>query len=145
VRQGQGSGAVEHGIHLLQTDIVDGETHQGVLHDGVVQLVLAALGAQSGVLSHSDSLVVHKHAAAGGLELLGQLGHDGLLLAENLCVRHLEFTSVEIESNFSDADATKKLFSHSKQANTAQRISSRCGCILGRISGLRPPAVFEHD
>ncbi|EHM53760.1 hypothetical protein HMPREF0372_00853 [Flavonifractor plautii ATCC 29863] len=56
----------------------------------------------------------------------------------------MEFTSVEIESNFSDADATKKLFSHSKQAKTAQRILSRCGCILGRISGLRPPAVFEH-
>ena len=41
----------QDGIHLLQTHIVDGETHQGVLHDGVVQLVLAALGAQSGVLS----------------------------------------------------------------------------------------------
>src|SRR5699024_7737120 len=76
-------------------------------------------------------------ATAGGLELLGQLSHDGLLLTENLCVRHLEFTSVEIESNFSDADATKKPFSHSKHAKTAQRISFRCGCILGRNDGWR--------
>ena len=60
---GQGRGAVEGAVHLLHTDTVDGEADQGVLHNGIVHLILAALGAQGGVFSHGDTLVVHQNAA----------------------------------------------------------------------------------
>ena len=56
-----------------------------------IPIILAQLGAQSGVLSHGDALVVHQHAAGGTLQLLLQSGHDGLLLRKDLCVRHIWF------------------------------------------------------
>jgi len=34
---------------------------------------------------------------------------------------------------------------HCFRAKTKTAQNNGIGCILGRISGLRPPAVFEHD
>ena len=84
----QGGCAVEQAVQLVHAAVVDGELEQGVLHHGVLDVVLAQLGAQSGVLGHSDALVVHQHTGGGVLQLIGQIGHNGLLLAENLCIRH---------------------------------------------------------
>ena len=84
----------DRGLHAA---VVDGETDQGVLHDGVIHVVLAQLGAQSGILGHGDALIVHQNAAGGALNLLSQISDDSLLLAENLCVRHVGFTSRKIK------------------------------------------------
>ena len=93
--QSQRSGAVQALAQLTQTGALHGEPGQGVLHNGVLNLVLTQLVAESGIFRHSDALIVDQDAGGGVLQLLGQLGHNGLLRFQNFCVGHLGFTSRE--------------------------------------------------
>ena len=45
------------------------------------------LTAQGGVLRHGDALVIHKNTGRGLVQTLAESFHDGLFLAEYLCVR----------------------------------------------------------
>ncbi len=77
--QSQRRGAVEQIVQLVQAGVVEGKAEQGVLDNGVIDAVLPALSAQRGVLLNGDALVIHEHAGGSFLDLLSQLGHDGLL------------------------------------------------------------------
>src|SRR5699024_10796510 len=67
VADSQGRGAVQQPVQLAHAAVVDGEAQQGVLHHGVVHVVLAQLGAQGGVLRNGDAPVVHQHTGGGAL------------------------------------------------------------------------------
>ena len=92
----QRSGAVEALGQLAQASALGSKTGEGVLDNGVLYVVLTQLRTKRGILSHGDALIVHEDAAGGPLELLGHLSHDSLLGFQDICVRHLGFTSREI-------------------------------------------------
>ena len=85
---GQRRGAVELIIQLVQTAVVECKAQQGVLDDGVLDVVFTALGTQRGILCHGDALVIHKDAGSRVLHLLGQSRHDRLLFRQYFCVGH---------------------------------------------------------
>ena len=87
---GQRSGTVQNGIQLVQADVLHSEAGQGVLNNTVLDALLTQLDTQSGILSNGDTLVVDQNTGVGALQLLGQSGDNGLLLRQNLCVRHLD-------------------------------------------------------
>ena len=70
---------VEQAVQLAQAGVVEGKAQQGIFDNGVIHVVLTALTAQRSVLLHGNALVVDEDAGGGILDLLGQLGHDGLL------------------------------------------------------------------
>ena len=84
----QSRGAVEQPVQLVHAAVIHREAQQRVLHHRVVHVVLPQLRAKSGVLGNRDALVVHQHAGGCVFQLVCQLRHDRLLLAENFCVRH---------------------------------------------------------
>jgi len=95
VADGQRSGAIQAVRQLAQAGALSGKTGEGVLHNSVLHVVLAELVTKSGILSHGDALIVYQDTGGGVLQLLSQLGHNGLLCFQDICVRHLGFTSRE--------------------------------------------------
>lgn len=94
VAGGERGRAVQHAVESVQTQAVQRQAGQGVLDDGILHVVLPQLAAERGILRHGDAPVVHEDAAARVADALSQLRDDGLLLAENFCVRHcFGFTS----------------------------------------------------
>ena len=84
---GHGGGAVEN-LREVITGILSGKPGQSVLNNTVLDLSLPELLPQSGVLSHGDTLVVHKNDGSSFLDLTGQIFHNSLLAFQNLCVGH---------------------------------------------------------
>ena len=82
-----------------------------------------ALQLGGGILSHGDPLVVHQDAAGGILELFSELGHDGLLLTEDLCVGHLCFTSTDkLDRAFSALGMKKAVFAFKAGENSTKTL-----------------------
>ena len=75
-------------IELIETDVVESKAKERILDDGIIDFVLAALGAKSSVLRDGDALVVDDDTGGRALQLLGQRGHDRLLFRQDFCVRH---------------------------------------------------------
>ena len=76
-------------IEILHAAVVESEASESILDDGILDIILAKLCAQLGVLGDVDALIVHEHAGAGILDALDKRSNDSLLLAENSCVRHV--------------------------------------------------------
>ena len=87
-RDVESRGAVELLIELIETDVVESKAKERILDDGIIDFVLAALGAKSSVLRDGDALVVDDDTGGRALQLLGQRGHDRLLFRQDFCVRH---------------------------------------------------------
>ena len=88
ISQSQRSGAIQQIIQIVQASVVESKAQQGVLHNRIIHAALTALLTQSGVFLNGNTLVVDNDACGSLLDLLGQLGNDGLLLGKDLCVRH---------------------------------------------------------
>ena len=87
-----GCAAVEDGIELAHSDLVDSDPGKGVLDDGVVDALLAHLGTHSRIFGHGDALVIDQDTCACCVDALDECFYDRLLLAENFCVRHVCFS-----------------------------------------------------
>ena len=85
---GQRRGSVQDTVQLGEAAVVQSAANEGVLHDGVKNVVLAQLGTQSRILRDGDALVVHEDAGGSALQTLHEFGDDGLFLAQDFCVRH---------------------------------------------------------
>ena len=87
---------MQHAVQLAQTGAVQRTADQSVLHNGILHSGFAQFVTELRVLRHCDALVIHQNAAGGVLQGVDQPGHDGLLLTQNLCVRHIGNSPPEI-------------------------------------------------
>ena len=88
VADSQRSGAVQQTIQIFQTGVVESKAQQGVLDNGIINVVLTALLTQSGVFLNGNALVVDEDAGGGILDLLGQLlDGDAVTVIKDLKVK----------------------------------------------------------
>ena len=134
---GQRSGAVEDVVETAHPQLVQSLSGQGVLDNSVVDLVLAQLGTQCGVLRNGDSLVIDQDTCACALDAFSQSFDYRLLFAKNLCIWHIVF---HLHAN--DDTPKKKTPASRRKGTKTITVNLDIVNVLGRIYGQDPPAVF---
>ena len=61
---------------------------QGILDDSILNASFTKLLAELGIILNVDALVIDQYASGRILDLLNQGRNYGLLLFQNLCIRH---------------------------------------------------------
>ena len=85
----QRGGTVQDVVKTIHPQAVQSLSGQRVLHDRVVDRILAHLAAERGILFNGNTLIVYQNTGTCILDAVGQRLDDRLLFAENLCVWHV--------------------------------------------------------